>query len=411
MSSLMFASAEALGDMTVSFPNLFGGMEISYRRGFSIFGFNIYWYGVIIAVGVVLAYIYAMRRVTRDFGLVKNRVFDVVFVTIIGAFLCARIYYCVFINLNPNTPDTEKYNFITMFTRMRDGGIAIYGGIIGAVLIGLLMCKLRKVNFFAMADLAALGFLIGQSLGRWGNFINQEAYGAACDKNWLFAMTGNRITAEMGSGVCVHPCFLYESVWCLLGFILLHFYSKKLRTFDGEIALLYVAWYGFERFFVEQLRTDSLYWGPFKVSQWVGAFSFVAAMVCFVICKVKTSKSGKPLYVNSEASKLLIESDRQAELERKSKKDKKAESIIADETNKTYDITEEDNSAENDNLSEQPDEITDTSVGEDTTEDTVEVSAENTSEEKENEDGGEDNRRKSDFGGCERTGSRRNRTR
>ena len=110
MSSLMFASAEALGDMTVSFPNLFGGMEISYRRGFSIFGFNIYWYGVIIAVGVVLAYIYAMRRVTRDFGLVKNRVFDVVFVTIIGAFLCARIYYCVFINLNPNTPDTENYN-------------------------------------------------------------------------------------------------------------------------------------------------------------------------------------------------------------------------------------------------------------------------------------------------------------
>ena len=106
MSALMYACAETLGEMQVQFPNLFGGMEMTYRRGFSIFGFNIYWYGVIIAVGVVLAYIYAMRRVTRDFGLVKDRVFDVVFVTIIGAFLCARIYYCVFTNLNPDARDS-----------------------------------------------------------------------------------------------------------------------------------------------------------------------------------------------------------------------------------------------------------------------------------------------------------------
>lgn len=376
MNSLLFAAASSLEEMEVEFPNLFGGMAISYRRGFSIFGVNIYWYGVLIAIGVVLAYIYAMHRATRDFGLVKDRVFDVVFVCIIGGFLCARIYYCVFTNLNPQTPPDKKYNFITMFTTMRDGGIAIYGGIIGAVLIGLLMCKLRKVNFFALADLASLGFLIGQTIGRWGNFINQEAYGAACDSDWLFAMSGNSIRMEMPAGSFVHPCFLYESVWCLLGFIFLHIYSKKLRTFDGEVALLYVAWYGFGRSFIEQLRTDSLYAGPLKVSQWVGAVSFVAAMVCFVIAKIKTKKSGRPLYVNSETSKALIENDIQAELDRKAKKEKKAESIIDDDT-----MVGEDTDADADDESET--EVTDDDLADDDTEDL--------NKEKESSDGSEDN--------------------
>lgn len=329
MSSLMFASAEALAEMEVEFPNLFNGMVISYRRGFSLFGLNIYWYGVLIFIGVILAYFYAMHRATRDFGLVKDRVFDVAFVCIIVGFVVARVYYCVFTELkNPGT-----YNFITTFTKIRDGGLAIYGGIIGSVLIGILMCRLRKVNFFAMADLASLGFLIGQAVGRWGNFINQEAYGAACSSDWLFAMGGNVIRSDpkIPAGSFVHPCFLYESAWCVLGFVLLHIYSKKLRTFDGELALLYVAWYGFGRAFIEQLRTDSLYAGPLKVSQWVGAVTFVAAMITLVIAKIKTSKSGRPLYVNTEASKELIEGDLQAELERKAKKEKKAESIIADD--------------------------------------------------------------------------------
>lgn len=373
MNSLLFAAASSLEEMEVEFPNLFGGMAISYRRGFNVFGVNIYWYGVLIAIGVVLAYIYAMHRATRDFGLVKDRVFDVAFVCIIGGFLCARIYYCVFTEMkNPGT-----YTFITMFTKLRDGGIAIYGGIIGAVLIGLLMCKLRKVNFFAMADLASLGFLIGQTIGRWGNFINQEAYGAACSSDWLFAMSGNQIRMEMPAGSFVHPCFLYESVWCLLGFIFLHIYSKKLRTFDGEVALLYVAWYGFGRSFIEQLRTDSLYAGPLKVSQWVGAVSFTAAIVCFIIAKIKTSKSGRPLYVNSEASKELIESDIQAELDRKAKKEKKAESIIDDTTH------EEDNDA--DTVDDGDTEVIDD-------EDLAEADVtEELNEEKESGDGSEDN--------------------
>ena len=391
MSSLLFAAASALEEMEVEFPNLFGGMAISYRRGFNVFGINIYWYGVLIAIGVVLAYIYAMCRATKDFGLVKDRVFDVAFVCIIGGFLCARIYYCVFTELK----HPGSYTFITVFTKIRDGGIAMYGGIIGAALIGILMCKWRKVNFFAMADLVAPGFLIGQTLGRWGNFINQEAYGAVCDENWLFAMSGStiRLDPEIPAGSFVHPCFLYESAWCLLGFIFLHIYSKKLRTFDGEIALLYLAWYGFGRAFIEQLRTDSLYAGPLKISQWVGAVSFVAAIAVFIIAKVRTAKSGKPLYVNSDASKELIESDMRKEQERKAKKEKKAESILADDeadeesTDKeTSEETEkedikEDSTAPENSEAEKPEEAEKTE------------SAENTesTEEKESKDGSEDN--------------------
>ncbi len=331
MTQLLNSSATP--QMTVEFPNLFGGFQATYSRSFSLFGIDIYWYGVLIAAGIVLAYIYAMRRMTRDFGIVKDRAFDVIFAATIGGFLCARIYYCVFRTLDPNS-DT-KYNFITTFTTIRDGGIAIYGGVIGAVLTGLLFCKIRKVNFFAMADVAALGFLIGQGIGRWGNFINQEAYGDFCSKDWLFGMTGTRIASEMGSSAPVHPCFLYESTWCLLGFLLLHLYSKKLRTYDGELALLYVAWYGFERMFVEGLRTDSLYWGQFRVSQVLAAISFAAALILFVIFKVLTKKSGKLLYVNTEASTKLIEQDRIAEENRKLKKNKKAPSILGEETEKT----------------------------------------------------------------------------
>lgn len=334
MTQLLSSSASQ--QMTVEFPNLFGGFQADYSRSFSLFGIDIYWYGILIAVGIVLAYIYAMRRMTRDFGIVKDRAFDVIFAATIGGFLCARIYYCVFRTLDPNS-DT-KYNFITTFTTIRDGGIAIYGGVIGAVLVGLLFCKIRKVNFFAMADVAALGFLIGQGIGRWGNLINQEAYGDFCSKDWLFGMTGTRIASEMGSSAPVHPCFLYESVWCLLGFLLLHLYSKKFRSYDGEIALLYVAWYGFERMFVEGLRTDSLYWGQFRVSQVLAAVSFAAALILFVVFKILTKRSGKPLYVNSEASAALIEQDRLDDERRKAKKNKKAPSILDDAPEKTKEI-------------------------------------------------------------------------
>ena len=331
MTSVLLTAQQALTEMEVEFPNLFGGMAINYYRGFKLFGINIYWYGVLIVIGVVLAYLYAMRRATKDFGLVKERVFDVVFAAIIGGFTCARIYFCVFTELkNPGT----YTSVIEVFTKIRDGGLAIYGGVIGAFLVGFVFCKLRKVNFFAMTDLASLGFLIGQTIGRWGNFINQEAYGEVCSPDWVFGMSGSKIATEVEAGALVHPCFLYESVWCLVGFVLLHFYSKRLRTFDGEITLMYVAWYGLGRFFIEGLRTDSLYAGSLRISQIVAGASFVAGLILFIIFKVVTAKKEIPLYVNSDASKELIEHDRTIEEEKKrkklAKKEKAAPSILGE---------------------------------------------------------------------------------
>lgn len=345
MDVLNFAAESAVTVRNkLEFPNLFGGTEIEYYRGFEVFGVPIYWYGVLIAIGILLACIYVFSRMEKDFGLSKDRAFDVIFASTIIGFIGARIYFCVFTTLDPTSG--KDYNFVTTFTEIRDGGIAIYGGIIAAVLGGFLFCKLRKVHFTTMLDVAALGFLIGQAIGRWGNFVNQEAYGADCPTDWLFAMKGSLISSQGITGV-VHPCFLYESVWCALGFIFLHIYSKKLRTFDGEVFLLYIAWYGLERFFVEGLRTDSLMAGDLRISQIVAAASCGAAMIAFVVFKILTKKKNIPLYVNSGASAELLENDRKAEEERlekkAAKKNKPAESILGDEekTEETAEVPEE----------------------------------------------------------------------
>ena len=363
----------------LEFPNLFGGTEIEYYRGFEVFGVPIYWYGVLIAVGIVLACVYAFHRMEKDFGLSKDRAFDVIFAATIGGFIGARIYFCVFTSLDPTSG--KKYDFVTTFTEIRDGGIAIYGGIIAAVLVGFLFCKLRKVHFTTMLDVAALGFLIGQAIGRWGNFVNQEAYGADCAADWPFAMKGSLITSQGITGV-VHPCFLYESVWCLLGFIFLHIYSKKLRTFDGEVFLLYVAWYGLERFFVEGLRTDSLMAGDFRISQIVAAVSFIAALIVFVFFKIYTKKKNIPLYVNSGAGKALLESDRKAEEERAArkaaKKNKKSPSILDDEAA----ADTEENAEETEEKSEETEAAVDTEEAAEDSEEKPAEAVEETAEEK-----------------------------
>ena len=335
MVSSLISAASAFHEVELTFPNLFGGITLSYYQGFELFGIKIYWYGVLITLGVVLAYLYAMHR-SKDFGLNKDRMFDVVFVALIGGFLGARIYYCVFQTLDPNSG--MSFDFITTFTTIRDGGLAIYGGVIGGFLFGFIACKIRKVNFRVMADLASMGFLIGQCIGRWGNFINQEAFGGACSPDWLFGMTSTDIIRRSGfdAGTLVHPCFLYESVWCLAGFIALHFYSKKLRTFDGEILLLYIAWYGLGRAWIEGLRTDSLMIGEFRVSQLVAAASFIVGTILVIVFKILTEKKQIPLYVNSDACRELQEQDRAAEEERSRKKaerkaDKQAPSILAED--------------------------------------------------------------------------------
>lgn len=351
-SLLSFAESAVTVENTLIFPNLFGGTEIKYYRGFEVFGVPIYWYGVLIAAGILLAVAYIFPRLEKVYGLSKERAFDVIFIATVGGFIGARIYYCVFTTLNPDSG--KDYNFITTFTEIRDGGIAIYGGLIAAFLIGLLVCRIRKVKYFAMCDAVAPGFLIGQAIGRWGNLINQEAYGADCPTDWLFAMKGSLIRPQGITGV-VHPCFLYESIWCLVGFVFLHFYTKLLRSYDGEVFLLYVAWYGLERFFVEGLRTDSLMAGNARVSQVVAIVSCVAALILYALFKIYTKRKNIPLYAATEESKNLLAEEHRKEEEYKAKKAEKkrakadrvlGEKIVRDEGENTAENTPE-NAPEN----------------------------------------------------------------
>ncbi len=227
---------------------------------------DIYWYGIIIALGFLLALIYGIKNASR-FGLNNDRMLDVVLVAVPIAILSARAYYVIF--------DGENLEGIGDFFGFGNSsgfsGLAIYGGVIGAFTSGAIMCKIRKVNILDMFDIASVGFLIGQGVGRWGNFVNQEAYGDFTGSNW-WGMQSDRTIREMGEGL-VHPCFLYESIWCIIGFFLLNHFSKK-RKFSGQIVLMYCTWYGLGRGFIELLRTDSLRIGNIRVS----------SLLSFILC-------------------------------------------------------------------------------------------------------------------------------
>lgn len=238
----------------------------------------IYWYGILIATGFLLAIIYGMKNAAR-FNVNADKMIDVIIVTAPISILCARTYYVIFDPEGSINSIGEFFGFGTGFS-----GIAIYGAVIGAFACGAIMCKIKKIKFLDLADLAVIGFLIGQGIGRWGNFMNQEAYGDFTGSSW-WGMTSNRIEDAMGEGL-VHPCFLYESIWCIAGFFLLHYLSKK-RHFSGEITLYYCIWYGFERAIVENLRTDSLMIGNLRVSVLVSIVIFVAATITLIVIRRK----------------------------------------------------------------------------------------------------------------------------
>lgn len=238
---------------------------------------DIYWYGIIIATGFLLALIYGLKNAPR-YGLNSDRMLDVILVATPVAILSARTYYVIF--------DGEKLNGIGDFfgfgTSSGFAGLAIYGGVIGAFAAGAVMCKIRKVKILDMFDVAAAGFLIGQGIGRWGNFINQEAYGAFTGSSF-WGMQSEKTVSEMGEGL-VHPCFLYESIWCIAGFFILNHFSKK-RRFSGEISLMYCVWYGFGRGFIELLRTDSLMIGNLKVSCLLSFLICIAAFSALAVLR------------------------------------------------------------------------------------------------------------------------------
>ncbi len=277
----------------IHFPNL--KIEINPPVGVVIGPFAIHFYGLLIALGLVLAFLYGCKR-SKQFGLHEEDITDGVLFIVPLAIICTRLYYCIF------RWDYYK-NHLVDILKIWEGGLAIYGGVIGAA-IGIVifaLVKRDKVKLTAVLDLTALGFLIGQSIGRWGNFFNREAFGAETDS---FLKMGLMMNADGTASEVMHywhPTFLYESLWNVAGFVLLHFLSKK-RKYDGQIALGYVAWYGLGRTFIEGLRTDSLYWGPVRVSQMLAAVSCFIAVVILVIMMFKKHDSEK-LFVNVVAQR------------------------------------------------------------------------------------------------------------
>ncbi len=266
------------------------GLEFNPPRSIDIGSLSIHFYGIIIACGLILAVLYACKR-CREFGFSSDDLTDGVLCIVPVAILCARLYYCIF------EWDSYKNDPISILY-IWNGGLAIYGGVIGAAIGVLVFGRVKKIKAAAVLDVVALGFLIGQAIGRWGNFFNREAFGAATDaflKMGLF----NQFTQ---SWEYYHPTFLYESLWNVAGFALLHYLSKK-RQYDGQIALGYVAWYGLGRTFIEGLRVDSLWWGPFRVSQLLAAISCFAAVAVLLYMALQKHDPAK-MQVNLTAAKL-----------------------------------------------------------------------------------------------------------
>lgn len=250
---------------TIAFPEV--GLEFTLNRvAFQVFGKDIYWYGLIICFGFLLGAYYLSRRV-NEFGFTVDNEFDIMLWAIPVGLIFARTYYvaCEWDSYSKNPTEIIK---------IWNGGIAIYGGIIGAILVIYVYGKMKRLSILGMLDLASLGLLIGQAIGRWGNFVNAEAHGGETSLPWRMQIDGM---------AGVHPTFLYESLWNFLGFVLLHFRSKK-RRFAGEIFLMYVAWYGFGRMWIEGMRTDSLYlFGTdLRTSQVLAAVSCIVAIILLI---------------------------------------------------------------------------------------------------------------------------------
>ena len=298
----------------ISFPAL--GIELNPPRGFSIGPLYIHFYGVIIACGLILAVVYACRR-SREAGLTEDSLLDGVLWITPFSIVCARAYYCVFSwPMYRNNPISVLYIW--------EGGLAIYGAVLGAAVGVIVFCKIKKCSLPALLDLVSLGFLIGQFIGRWGNFFNREAFAAtdAVTRMGLF----NTVT---GVTEYYHPTFLYESVWNLAGFLLLHFLSRK-KQYDGQIALGYCAWYGLGRAFIEGLRMDSLYWGPFRVSQLLAAGSCAVAVAVLLVQAFRPHDAAR-LAVNRTAAKAAEAAEDITEAEKVPEAEETAETTEAEE--------------------------------------------------------------------------------
>lgn len=312
----------------------FDGLGISFDLpsiAFSIFGYEIHFYGLIIAFGFALAVLYGGRKAYK-WKMSLDGMTDVLIWGTLFGIVCARLYYVAF--------EWDYYSqHLNEIPAIWNGGIAIYGGIIGALIGAAIGCKVGKIDYFNLLDLGSLGLLIGQGIGRWGNFFNQEAFGSNTDTA-LFRMWSPKIhdtleqsaqlLAQKGMNVdpntSVHPTFLYESVWCLLSFLVLHIVVTYFRKFKGEIFMLYGILYGSERMIVEGLRTDSLYIGntSIRVSQLLSAIIVVVALVAFIYFMIRSKNNKLPRALVLDDLDALEDANKAAKQEALAKKEEKA---------------------------------------------------------------------------------------
>lgn len=289
-------------DSPISFPGLFGDWTFTASSKALNIGGGIYWYGILIAIGVVLATLFCLRQ-RKKYGLTEDNLLDLVLMGVPAGIVGARIYYVIFYLDQFRNPD-GSFSFKEAIA-IWDGGLAIYGGVIAALIVIFFYSRAKKIAFFAISDVVVMGLLIGQAVGRWGNFMNREAFGAETD---IFCRM--QLTLRDGSFIEVHPTFFYESLWNVIGLLIIIFFVQKYREFDGEVTWFYFLWYGFGRFWIEGLRTDSLYlfdWQLFgqyiRVSQALSAVMvIVAAFMLFYNIKLHPHSKDE-LFVNVLAAR------------------------------------------------------------------------------------------------------------
>lgn len=283
-------------DSPIRFPGLFGDWEFTASStAFHVGGKAIYWYGILIALGVVLALWFCMTQ-KEKYGITEDDLLDAVLWGVPLSVVGARVYYVIFyLDLFKKSDGSFDWGSAVAIW---DGGLAIYGAVIAAILVGVVLCKKKGLKLGALTDLVVMGFLIGQTVGRWGNFMNREAHGS---ETASFLRMG--LTDPDGVVRYYHPTFLYESLWNLVGFVLLHFYAKK-RKFDGEIFLCYLFWYGLGRVWIEGLRTDSLYlFGTgIRVSQLLALLCVLGAGTALAVIRLRKKPDPARLYVNRKAA-------------------------------------------------------------------------------------------------------------
>ena len=311
----MFA---ALAEEYISFPGL--GLEKWFhldKIAFTVLKRDVAWYGIVITVGMILAFIYCALRAKQN-KIKTDDVIDVTLFTIIFGVIGARLFYCAFMwdhyavttgTFWENVGGTLK-NIVSIW----NGGLAIPGGIIAGILTILVVCKIKKLNVLLFMDCAAPGVMLAQAIGRWGNFFNVEAYGSETTLPWRMGIANVYYGTIDGTPIFVHPTFLYECLWNILGFVIINIFYRK-KKFNGQIFLAYIGWYSLGRAFIEALRTDALMLGNIRVTQVLCAVVFVVTFVLFIFftCRPKQVLLTEDAPIDESADALVGEAVTDAE--------------------------------------------------------------------------------------------------